>query len=451
MRQVPSDAMGRPRAELPTSSSEQFRPRDDSATNHAQPPTAGAGAVASAAVLVLAIALTLFPPVPGGVARGFDYAGDPFARGHHRGVDLATRPGEPVRAACGGRVTFAGRAGANGRAVTVRCGPWSVTHLPLRELAVHAGDRVPPRAILGAHRHIEGPRGHPPRRPPRRRPAGLRRPRTAAPHSARPRATGRAPRQRPEARPTTAPPSAVAVRPAAACRAVAARGAAAVAVRPAAARRAAPWFESPRPLARLGRAGARARGSLRRGRRARAPGPPARRSHARPRRLYGEPMSVLGGDLQHDPDGDPRDRRQRRAPLGRRSRAARRRRPRRRGPDRLRRPARLAHRELVAALYVPTAARCATRISAVGILDDVLGSVGFDYFDGPKVLGRRARKLVENGDGAAATVAGIAGSPARRSAITGPSRTTSSTPTRSTSAPPPHRSARACASGSMSA
>ena len=44
----------------------------------------------------------------------------------------------------------------------------------------------------------------------------------------------------------------------------------------------------------------------------------------------------------------------------------------------------------------------------MGILDDVLGSVAFDYFDGPKILGRRARKLIESGERAAATVAGIA-------------------------------------------
>jgi hypothetical protein len=110
-------------------------------------------------VLALAIVLTLVPPVPGAIARGFEYAGDPFARGHHRGVDLAASPGALVRAACGGRVTFAGRAGANGRAVTVRCGPWSVTHLPLRVLAVHAGELVAPGATLGTAATSSGHEG----------------------------------------------------------------------------------------------------------------------------------------------------------------------------------------------------------------------------------------------------------------------------------------------------
>ena len=37
------------------------------------------------------VALVLVAPVPGAVERTFSYAGDPFAAGHHRGVDLAAR------------------------------------------------------------------------------------------------------------------------------------------------------------------------------------------------------------------------------------------------------------------------------------------------------------------------------------------------------------------------
>ena len=97
-------------------------------------------------MLALALALTLLPPVPGAVERPFSYAGDPFAAGHHRGLDLAAAPGAPVRAACSGRVTFAGRAGSG--AVAIRCGRFSVTHLPLRP-AVRAGQRVAAGAPLG--------------------------------------------------------------------------------------------------------------------------------------------------------------------------------------------------------------------------------------------------------------------------------------------------------------
>src|SRR5215211_7122072 len=101
------------------------------------------GSVHATVLLLAALAAAapgprLAAPVDGAITEGFSYAGDPFAPGHHRGVDLAAAPGAPVRAACAGRVTFAARAGANGVAVTVRCGAWSVTHLPLRRAAVRA-------------------------------------------------------------------------------------------------------------------------------------------------------------------------------------------------------------------------------------------------------------------------------------------------------------------------
>src|SRR4051812_5455832 len=48
------------------------------------------------------------PPVDGDVLRRFATGPDPYARGQHRGVDLAAAPGATVRAACPGRVRFAG-------------------------------------------------------------------------------------------------------------------------------------------------------------------------------------------------------------------------------------------------------------------------------------------------------------------------------------------------------
>jgi hypothetical protein len=55
-----------------------------------------------------------------------------------------------VRAACGGRVTFAGRLPGDHRAgVTVRCGPLAATHLGLAGLLVRGGAVVVPGAPLG--------------------------------------------------------------------------------------------------------------------------------------------------------------------------------------------------------------------------------------------------------------------------------------------------------------
>jgi Peptidase family M23 len=96
---------------------------------------------------VLALALVLIAPVAGPVEREFD-PGRPFEAGRHRGVDLAAAPGTPVRAACGGFVAFAGRIGASG-IVTLRCGPWRVTHMPLATLTVRAGASISSGARIG--------------------------------------------------------------------------------------------------------------------------------------------------------------------------------------------------------------------------------------------------------------------------------------------------------------
>jgi len=87
------------------------------------------------------------PPVSGSPTRLFDLGPDPFARGQHRGVDFAA-PGERVRAACGGRVVFAGRVAGAGT-VSVRCGRWRVSYAPLARIAVREGARIGAGARLG--------------------------------------------------------------------------------------------------------------------------------------------------------------------------------------------------------------------------------------------------------------------------------------------------------------
>ena len=70
-------------------------------------------------MLALAL-LALIAPVPGDVTARVRPR-SPYEGGRHRGVDLATAPETPVRAACGGPVAFTGRIGGTG-IVTVRCG-----------------------------------------------------------------------------------------------------------------------------------------------------------------------------------------------------------------------------------------------------------------------------------------------------------------------------------------
>ena len=88
-------------------------------------------------------------PVEGPVARPFRVAANPFAPGNHRGADFEAAPGTAVHAACSGRVVVAGRVGTSGRLVTIACGPFRATHMPLATVAVHRGARVRRGAELG--------------------------------------------------------------------------------------------------------------------------------------------------------------------------------------------------------------------------------------------------------------------------------------------------------------
>jgi hypothetical protein len=94
--------------------------------------------------------LALHPPVEAPIARPFVYAGSPFQRGLHRGIDLAAPPGTRVVAPCDGAVAYAGA-----HAVTLACGRYRVTLLPLRDVHarghVTAGAPLARVAAAGAH------------------------------------------------------------------------------------------------------------------------------------------------------------------------------------------------------------------------------------------------------------------------------------------------------------
>jgi Peptidase family M23 len=100
-------------------------------------------------VAATVLALVLANPVGGDVTAGFDVAANPFRAGQHRGVDLEAAPGEGVRAACSGRVVVAGRVGSSGHLVTVRCGDWRVTHMPMAQISVRAGAVIARGTRLG--------------------------------------------------------------------------------------------------------------------------------------------------------------------------------------------------------------------------------------------------------------------------------------------------------------
>jgi murein DD-endopeptidase MepM/ murein hydrolase activator NlpD len=98
-------------------------------------------------------------PVEGPVLRPFAVGPDRFAAGQHRGIDLGAPPGIRVLAACGGRVTFAGRVPRGGRTVSVRCGPLVATYQHLCAVAVRRGQIVLPGARIGKVGHAR-PRPH---------------------------------------------------------------------------------------------------------------------------------------------------------------------------------------------------------------------------------------------------------------------------------------------------
>jgi murein DD-endopeptidase MepM/ murein hydrolase activator NlpD len=88
------------------------------------------------------------------VVDGFDPPAGPYGPGH-RGVDLAGRPGQPVRAALPGRVTYAGRLAGRG-VVVVDHGSTRTTYEPVAA-AVNVGRYVDAGEVIGA---LEATRGH---------------------------------------------------------------------------------------------------------------------------------------------------------------------------------------------------------------------------------------------------------------------------------------------------
>lgn len=93
-------------------------------------------------------AVTLLLPVPGAVLHGFEAPLTEWGAGH-RGVDLAASPGDPVRAAAAGTVSFAGMV-AGRPVLTIDHGNGvDTTYEPVRSV-VATGQRVAAGQLVGA-------------------------------------------------------------------------------------------------------------------------------------------------------------------------------------------------------------------------------------------------------------------------------------------------------------
>lgn len=91
---------------------------------------------------------------PPAVVEHFDPPATPYAAGH-RGVDLSGRPGQAVRAALAGRVSYAGRLAGRG-VVVVDHGPTRTTYQPVAAsvevgAAVDAGAPIGRLEVAGSH------------------------------------------------------------------------------------------------------------------------------------------------------------------------------------------------------------------------------------------------------------------------------------------------------------
>ncbi|WP_233712266.1 murein hydrolase activator EnvC family protein, partial [Kribbella turkmenica] len=80
------------------------------------------------------------------VVRAFDLPAEPWLPGH-RGVDLSGSPGQPVRAATAGTITYAGQLAGRG-VVVISTGPRRTTYEPVVP-SVEVGTAVRPGSVIG--------------------------------------------------------------------------------------------------------------------------------------------------------------------------------------------------------------------------------------------------------------------------------------------------------------
>jgi hypothetical protein len=90
-------------------------------------------------------------PLRGEVITPYSNGDDPYAGGRHRGIDIAGDVGQPVVAATGGTVRFAGTVGSSGLTVSVRTlDGFDTSYLHLSSASVREGQSVATGDPLGA-------------------------------------------------------------------------------------------------------------------------------------------------------------------------------------------------------------------------------------------------------------------------------------------------------------
>ncbi len=88
-------------------------------------------------------------PVRGELVRPFAFVPGSYAAGQHRGIDLRAPRGSLVRAACSGRVSFAGEVGRSGGVVAQRCAELVATYAHLGAIRTQAGAHLSAGASVG--------------------------------------------------------------------------------------------------------------------------------------------------------------------------------------------------------------------------------------------------------------------------------------------------------------
>jgi hypothetical protein len=110
---------------------------------------AGAPVVESIPSAAADAAVTYQSPVDGTVTDPFRMSASPYAAGN-RGIDYATAPGAPVRAAAAGQVVFAGQVGGTLHVVVLHADGIRTSYSFLASMDVVRGDRVAAGQTLGS-------------------------------------------------------------------------------------------------------------------------------------------------------------------------------------------------------------------------------------------------------------------------------------------------------------